>query len=96
MADHSDLPFVTEPAEEFLNSRQQTDYEEEREACLQWLLSIGKNPERGEGYAFGTVKPRSYRMDQFYRWVWEHEGEYTTNVQTDHAEKWTRYLAQTD
>lgn len=91
-----DLPIVTEVVEEILNPRQLLDYEDERTACLEWLLSLGKNPEKGEGYAHGTVKPRSYRMDQFYRWVWEYEGGYTTNVTPSHADDWTRYLAQAD
>jgi len=55
MADFSDLPIVTEGATEFLNPRQLADYESERTACLRWLLAIGKDPDRGEGYAFGTI-----------------------------------------
>lgn len=96
MTGFSDLPIVTEGAREFLNPRQLVDYESEREACLRWLLAIGKDPDRGEGYAFGTVKPRSYRMDQFYRWVWEYEDGYTANIKPSHADAWTRHLAQTD
>lgn len=91
-----DLPLVTEPSEAYLNPRQQLDYRNEREDCLSWLLSIGKDPAHGAGYAFQTVKPRSYRMDQFYRWVWEHEDSYTANVLPGHADDWTRHLAQTD
>jgi len=66
MTDRSEIPVITEPAEQYLNQRQQPDYKSEREQCLRWLLSIGKNPDRGDGYATGTVKNRSYRMDQFY------------------------------
>ena len=74
------IPLVTEPVEERLNQRQQLDYAEERRDLIQWLIKIGKNPDRGEGYSPNTVKPRSYRMDQFYRWVWNEEDEYTTNI----------------
>jgi hypothetical protein len=35
-------------------------------------------------------------MDQFYRWVWNHEDGYTANVKPSHADAWTRHLAQTD
>jgi len=94
--EHHDLPYVTEVAKEKLNPRQLLDYEDERTSCLQWLLSVGKNPKKGEGYAVGTVKPRSYRMDQFYRWVWEYEDGYTVNVLPEHADEWTEYLARTD
>jgi integrase len=96
MFERPDLPFITERSEAFLNQRQIEDYKSERRDCLEWLLSLGKNPARGEGYAFGTVKPRSYRMDQFYRWVWEREGSYTTNVTPKHADLWSRELAQSD
>jgi integrase len=96
MVDISKLPVVTEPAEEYLNPRQLLDYRNERERCLTWLLSLGKNPEAGEGYAVGTVKPRSYRMDQLYRWAWEFEDGYTANIQPEHGDEWLRNLAQAD
>ena len=90
------VPVVTEAAEEYLNHKQLLDYRSERESCLSWLLGLGKNPEKGEGYAVGTVKPRSYRMDQFYRWVWEQEGGYTANLTHEHADAWMSHLAQED
>jgi len=96
MVDLDDMPVVTEPSESYLNQRQLLDYRSEREDCLTWLLTFGKNPDRAEGYAVGTVEPRSYRMDRFYRWVWEDEGGYTVNVTHDHADGWLRHLAQRD
>ena len=91
-----EYPVVTEPSEAYLNQRQLVDYRSERENCLEWLLTFGKNPDRAEGYAEGTVKPRSYRMDRFYRFVWDNEGGYTTNVTHDHADSWMKHLAQRD
>ena len=96
MTDLAEIPIITEPAEQYLNQRQQLDYKSEREQCLRWLLSIGKNPDRGDGYAKGTIKTRSYRMDQFYRWVWDNAGGYTVNVSHEHADEWMRELAHTD
>jgi site-specific recombinase XerD len=90
------VTIVTEPAAEYLNQKQLLDYRSEREDALSWLLAIGKNPEHGEGYAIGTVKPRAYRMDQFYRWVWSQEGGYTAHLTHDHADGWMLYLAQAD
>lgn len=87
---------VTEPAAEFLNQRQLLDYRSEREDCLSWLLAIGKQPDQGEGYALGTVKPRAHRMDQFYRWVWSKDSGYTAAVSHEDADGWMRYLAQAD
>jgi hypothetical protein len=85
MTDLDNLPVVTEASEEYLNHRQLLDYRAEREACLQWLLTFGKDPNRADGYAHGTVKPRAYRMDKFYRFVWEYEGGYTANITHEHA-----------
>lgn len=91
-----DVTVVTEPVEEFLNRKQLLDYRSEREDCLSWLLTFGKAPEKGEGYALGTVKPRAYRMDQFYRWIWRREGGYTAQLDTGLADAWMRHLAQED
>ncbi|WP_265112120.1 hypothetical protein [Halosolutus halophilus] len=49
--DLSDFVFVPEPTEQRLGQRQLVDYRSEREVCLRWLLSFGKNPETAEGYA---------------------------------------------
>lgn len=91
-----DVTVVTQPAEDFLNQKQLFDYRSEREECLSWLLAFGKAPKNGEGYAVGTVKPRAYRMDQFYRWLWECTGGYTAQLDPEHADTWMRHLAQED
>lgn len=90
------LALTTEPSEEMLNQRQLQDYRDQREACFRWLLTFGKNPANADGYAFSTVKTRGYRMDLFYRWVWEQEGGYTAHLTPDHADAWMRHLAQVD
>lgn len=89
-----EITVVTEPAEEYLNHKQLVDYRSERENCISWLLTFGKDPSKANGYALGTVKPRSYRMDQFYRWTWQQEDGYTTRITHDHADNWMRHLAQ--
>ena len=89
-------PLLTEPVQKRLNQRQQLDYAEERRDLIEWLVKIGKDPERGEGYSPNTVKTRSYRMDQFYRWVWTEEDGYTTNITTEHADKYTEELKLSD
>jgi len=90
------ITVVTEPAAEYLNQKQLLDYRSEREDCLSWLLTFGKEPKKANGYALGTVKPRAYRMDQFYRWIWEQEGGYTAQLSQDYADAWMRHLAQED
>ena len=89
MSNLDQYPVVTEASESYLNQRQPLDYRSEREGCLQWLLTYRKNPAEVKGYAPGTVKPRCYRMDRLYRYVWEEEGAYTVNLTHDHADSAT-------
>ena len=90
------ISIVPEPSEKLLNERQRIDYRTEREQCLEWLLTFGKDPDSADGYAYLTVKNRASRMDQFYRWVWEREDRYTSAVTTDHADAYLQYLARED
>ena len=91
-----EIRVVTNSSKEYLNQRQLLDYRSQREACLQWLLTFGKNPERADGYARQTVKSRANRMDRFYRWVWDDKEGYTANVTHDYADAYLRHLAQQD
>ncbi|ELY95118.1 XerC/D-like integrase [Natrialba hulunbeirensis JCM 10989] len=96
MTDLDGISVVTEPCEELLNERQLSDYRSQREDCLKWLLTFGKNPDKVNGYAFETVRARAYRMDMFYRWVWEQEGRYLADVSHEHADGWMEELAYQD
>jgi intein/homing endonuclease len=96
MIDLDEFPVVTEVSESYLNQRQLLEYRSEREECLRWLLAFGKNPDGAEGYAKGTIRPRAYRLDQFYRFVREREGGYTVNLTHDHADAWMDHLARRD
>ena len=49
------ITVVTEPAAELLNERQEIDYRNQREQCLEWLLVFGKDPKKANGYARTTV-----------------------------------------
>jgi len=96
MVDLDGIKIVPQPSVEVLNERQLLDYRSQREDCLEWLLVMGKNPDKADGYAHQTVKNRAYRMDMFYRWVWDHEGRYTATVTHEHADAWLRHLARQD
>ncbi|WP_411967749.1 hypothetical protein [Haloferax sp. YSSS75] len=87
------IRIVTEPAAARLTDRQLIDYHEHRRRFLQWALNIGKTPEKGVGYATTTVKGHTYRLSQFYRFVWDEEGSYTTNLTHDHADAYIREVA---
>jgi site-specific recombinase XerD len=42
------------------------------------------------------MKVHAYRLDRFYRYVWEARGEYTTEVTPEDAERYINLLAETD
>lgn len=88
------IAIVPEPSEKILNERQLVDYRTEREQCLEWLLTFGKDPSSGDGYAYLTVKNRASRMDQFYRFVWEQEDRYTFSITHEHADAYLNHLAR--
>lgn len=89
------ITVLTEPAAELLNERQQIDYRQHREQCLEWLVTFGKDPQTVDGYARTTVKARAHRMDQFYRFVWQELVDgYTANVTHEHADAWLKNLAK--
>jgi hypothetical protein len=70
-----EVSFIPSTTAERLNERQLIDYRHERVECLKWLLGLGKNPDRVEGYAESTAQNHAYRTDRFYRWVWNEEGQ---------------------
>ena len=94
MIDLDEFSVVMEVSESYLNQRQLLEYRFEREECLRWLLAFGKNPDKVEGYAKRTIKPRVYRLGRFYRFVWEREGGHTVNLTHDHADAWMDHLAR--
>lgn len=88
------IKLVPGPSKKQLNERQLIDYRTEREQCLDWLLAVGKEPEKAEGYAKITVENRASRMDQFYRWVWTEEDGYTSGLTNEHADSYLQHLAR--
>lgn len=96
MPDLDDVTVVTGPPAEQLNERQLLDDRSQREACLEWLLPFGKDPDQVEGYAVETVRARAGRMDMFYRWVWDREDRYVAAVTHDHGDASLQHQAYRD
>jgi hypothetical protein len=44
MSDLDEVSLALSPAERYLNPRQLQDYRAEREACIRWLFTSGKDP----------------------------------------------------
>ena len=87
------IVLVTEDAQEFLNPKQEITYREHRRNLAEWMLALGKNPDKAEDYSYSTAKNRMNRLDLFYRFVWNRKGRYVQNLTTEHADQWMRHLA---
>lgn len=87
------VPSVTK---EQVDDREIVDYHQHREQFINWLLTFGKDPEQVLGYRDTTAKVRAQKADQFYRWVWDQEGRYTTNLSHTHADEYMKMLAFSD
>lgn len=90
------IVLVTNEALEYLNPRQEIAYREHRKELAQWVLHLGKNPSKAEGYSSSTAKSRLNKLDLFYRWVWDEEQRYVQDITTDHADDWMQWLARQD
>lgn len=90
------IPLVTKEANEYLNPKQEITYREHRRELAEWMLVLGKNPEKAEGYSHSTVETRMNRLDLFYRFVWDRESRYVQDITTEHADQWMRWLARKD
>ncbi len=60
-----DVKLVPEPTKEQLNERQLVDYRQHRTDMVQWMLHLGKDPDKAEGYALDTVRARAHRIDMY-------------------------------
>ncbi|WP_265109984.1 hypothetical protein [Halosolutus halophilus] len=84
---------VPEASHDVLNLCQLEDYRDHRRKLITWMRHLGKDPENAEGYAHDTTRQRSYKIDAFYRWVWEYEDGCTLAVTTEHADEYSKELA---
>jgi hypothetical protein len=83
---------TTVKSEKRLNPCELEMYRKHRRELLTWMLNNGQNPDANIGYGEVTVENRSYRLDLFYRWVWDVEDGYTENITTSHANSFMKYL----
>jgi len=90
------IVLLTDEARQYLNPREEIAYQEHRRELAEWMLNLGKNPKKAEGYSYSTAKSRMNKLDLFYRWVWEQENRFIQDMTTDRADAWMRHLAKQD
>ena len=91
-----DVPLVIEPDKEYLNRRQLEDYRQHRQEVLEWLWTVGKDSERNDGYSKSVTRNMAYRLSKIYRWVWDREDRYTTEITHEDADAYLREIAGMD
>jgi len=89
-----DIVLLTSKASKFLNPREEIAYQEHRRELAEWMLNLGKDPKKAEGYSHSTAKSRMNKLDLFYRWVWQDQQQYVQDMKPAHADDWMRHLAK--
>lgn len=84
------------PSRVQLTDKQIADYRHHREKLLKWSLSIGKRPDEAVGYAEDTIRVRAGHIDRFYRWMWDDQEGYTTQLTEEQADSYLKHLAYWD
>lgn len=79
-----------------LSEKQLVDYKDQRKQFLTWLLQVGKDPRRAEGYAGATVYNTAYRTARFDKWAWNHTGQYHYPPTEEDADDFNEHLAFSD
>jgi integrase len=92
-------PLVSRRSEEDLGGfgmNMVDDYRDFKHELLSWLAHYGKHPEKREGLADSTLESTHYKLETAFRWLWQHENQYTTSFTPDHADKFIRVLNQSE
>lgn len=97
MSDNHEINAVPDKTKSRLEDRQHTDYQAYMQQMVDWLLNIGKNPDKAQGYSNYTVKTAVYQIDKFHRFIWDQvEDGYTLQITTDHADQFMQHIAVKD
>jgi len=95
--EYDGISLIPGPTQRLLNGRQTEDYRLYQEELVRWLLNMGKNPDKAEGYSRHTVDTAAYQIDKFHRYIWTGiEDGYTQQITTDHADQFMQHLAVQD
>lgn len=79
MSAMDEVKLVPKPSKEQLNERQLVDYEQHRTEMIQWMLHLGKDPEKAEGYAVSTIPIEGQSEEDLQKVV----NRVKSNVKTD-------------
>jgi len=72
------------------------DYRDFKQEVLTWLANYGKNPKKGEGLADSTLKSTHYKLETVFRWLWDYDQQYSTDLTPAKAERFIHLLNMSD
>lgn len=90
------IPVIPQSHDGELTDKQFIDYRDTRTQFLSWLLNIGKQPDKGEGYSPYTVYSTAYRTAEFDLYAWEQHGDYKYPLDATDADDYMEYLLYSD
>jgi integrase len=93
---HRNINLVPPKSQKRLSEKEQADYREYRDGFLGYLLNMGKNPDKAEGYSGHTVYVTSQRTARFDRWLWDKKGHYHVPPSEEEAQEYMREIALRD
>ncbi|GAA0275662.1 tyrosine-type recombinase/integrase [Halobacterium noricense] len=96
LADDRHIRIVPESPASKLTDQQFVDYHEYRKSFLSYLLNVGKNEDKAEGYSPYTVYADSYRQVRFDEWVWNQADQYKVPPTQKDASAYLEHIAFSD
>ncbi|MDL0138788.1 site-specific integrase [Halobacterium salinarum] len=69
------ITIVRRDQRDFLSDKAVIDYYDHRKKLLTWLLRLGKQPDKAQGYSPYTVCQTGHRLSRFDMWVWENSSD---------------------
>jgi integrase len=96
MEPNRNITTVPPKSAERLTEKQKTDYREYRKKLLTYLLRVGKNIEKAEGYSPYSVYTTGNRLARFDRWVWERNDGYKIPPTEEDAQAYMEEVAFRD
>jgi integrase len=90
------ISIVPKRNKNYLTEKELVDYQEYRKTFLYYLLKMGKNPKKAEGYSPYSVYATSNRLARFDYWTWKENDGYKTPPTEQEAQSYMEEVAFRD
>jgi integrase len=90
------ISIVPNKNEEWLSEKEIVDYRQYRKKFLSYLLRMGKNPQKAEGYSPYSVYATANRTAKLDRWMWRKDDTYRIPPEQEDASEYMEKIAFRD